>query len=263
MSAVEINPFKSLQENANSYFEKSKKARAKLKGLEKAMQELKAKAENAESAGEERQGPEKKRKREWFEKFRWFYTSKNSLLCIAGKDRQSNEQLVKKHMLPEDLYFHAEIQGAAHCIIKEGIAKAEEQDKKEAAGFAAVHSKAWSSGISAVDVYSVRPEQVSKQAQSGEALGSGAFMIYGEREWHRKTALEFAVGIDENGRIISGPLEAVKARAKAFERLEPGSIEKSEMAKKLKTAFEKKTGLKASLDELISAIPGSSALKKS
>ena len=114
---IEINPFKSLQENANSYFEKSKKAKSKLKGLEKAMQELEKKAGKTTGEKNEKKGLEKKRKKEWFEKFHWFFTAESNLLCIAGKDRQSNELLVKKQMQENDLYFHADIQGAAHCIL--------------------------------------------------------------------------------------------------------------------------------------------------
>lgn len=262
MPVTEINPFKSVQENANHYFEKSKKAKAKLKGLEKAMQELKEKAGKSIERAGPRAGPEKRRKKEWFEKFRWFFTSENRLLCIAGRDRQSNEQLVKKHLDSKDLYFHADIQGAAHCILKEGLEKSSEKDKEEAAEFAAALSKAWSAQLAGVDVYSVKAEQVSKQAQSGESLGSGAFMIYGEREWFRKARVGFAVGIEENGRVVSGPESAVKANAREFEPVEPSEDPKSTTAKKLKTVLEKKAEVKASLDEIIAALPGSARIRK-
>jgi len=257
---VEINPFKSVRENANAYFEKSKKAKAKLKGLEEARKRMQASLESRQ-AKKEAKVLERKRKKEWFEKFRWFYTSENSLLCIAGKDRQSNETIVKKQMDSKDLYFHADIQGASHCILKEGREKASAQDRREAAIFAAVFSKAWNSGIAGVDVYSVFPEQVSKQAQSGEALTTGAFMIYGKREWFKKTPLEFAIGIQEKGRIVSGPLEAVKKQAIAFAALEQEKEKKSETAKKLQRLFEKKTGVKAQLDEIASMLPGDCGIK--
>jgi len=258
---VEINPFKSLQENANSYFEKSKKAKSKLKGLQAAMQQMRAKIEKTSEQKKPQKSLERKRSKEWFEKFHWFYTSQNGLLCIAGRDKQSNELLVKKQMLESDLYFHADIQGASHCILKDARQKGGEIDKREAAVFAAVFSKAWQSKLAGIEVYSVLPEQVSKQAKSGEALGTGAFMIYGEREWFKKTPLEFAIGIQENSRIISGPLEAVKKQAKAFVIIEFGNEGKAVLAKKLQAIFEKKTGLKASLDELISMLPGEGKIK--
>lgn len=262
MTEIQISPFKSVQENANEYFTKAKKSKAKLKGLEIAMKEMQSKVQNAEKTGKKQaQGPERKRKREWFEKFRWFFTSQSSLLCIAGKDRQSNEILVKKQMQENDLYFHADIQGAAHCILKDGQLKAKEKDMKEAAKFAAVLSKAWSGQLAGVDVYSVKPEQVSKQAQTGESLGSGAFMIYGNREWFRKTPLEFAIGIEDSGRIVSGPSDAVKGKSKAFAIIEFGKDSKSDLAKKLKGLLGKKTGLNASLDELMAMLPGEGKIK--
>ena len=39
---------------------------------------------------------ERKKSREWFEKFHWFYTSEG-FLCIGGRDSTSNEIIIKKH----------------------------------------------------------------------------------------------------------------------------------------------------------------------
>lgn len=37
---------------------------------------------------------------------------------IAGRDAQQNELIVKRHFRKGDLYVHADIHGAATCIIK-------------------------------------------------------------------------------------------------------------------------------------------------
>lgn len=267
---VEIDLRKSLEENANAYFEKSKKARLKLKGLEKAVGEMQEKIKKMEVGRELKEENEikektegknliKKRSKEWFEKFHWFYTSEG-LLCIAGKDRQSNEQLVKKHLQEKDLYFHAEITGASHCVLKEGQ-NAGRESLKEAAQFAGVWSKAWQQGLQAIDVYSAKPRQVSKKAPSGESIATGAFMIYGKREWFKKTELEIAVGIDEKERVISGAKKAVENHSKVQAViLKPGSEGKSEIAKKLQKIFEKKLQ-SAELDEIIAVIPANSRIE--
>jgi predicted ribosome quality control (RQC) complex YloA/Tae2 family protein len=57
------------------------------------------------------------RKVHWFEKFNWFITS-DGYLCISGRDAQQNEALVKRYLRPGDVYVHADIPGAASCIIR-------------------------------------------------------------------------------------------------------------------------------------------------
>jgi predicted ribosome quality control (RQC) complex YloA/Tae2 family protein len=264
---VEIDLTKSLQENAARYFEKAKKARKKLKGAEKAVQDLEKKVKVAalKEKGLRGKAPEKKRKKAWYEQFHWFESS-DGFLVIGGRDAQSNEVVVKKYMDENDVYFHADIHGAPHCVIKIENGKPPEKTLKEAAVFAAVYSKAWKEKIASVDVYSVKPEQVSKKSPSGESLGKGAFMIYGQRQWFKKTPLRFAVGVQEKeGRFltVSGPLDAVKKQAKAWREILPGEKKKGEIAKVLKHYFEAKLPqAKIELDELLRLLPsGGSEIK--
>ena len=58
-----------------------------------------------------------------------------------------------------------------------------------AAQFAACFSKAWENGLSAVDVFAVGKEQISKSSQAG-SLGTGSFLISGEREWFKNVKLD-------------------------------------------------------------------------
>lgn len=60
---------------------------------------------------------QKLRKPFWFEKFLWFITS-DSYLVLAGRDSQQNEILFRRYLRPHDIYVHADIHGAATCIIK-------------------------------------------------------------------------------------------------------------------------------------------------
>ena len=257
---VEIDLKKSIEENASLYFERGKRAKQKLAGLEKAVEQISRQLEALEQKKSEKKtvAPIKKRKREWFERYHWFFTS-DGLLVIGGKDAKQNEEIVKKQMEPSDLYFHADVFGAPHCILKTKNNSAPEQSMKEAAVFAAVFSKAWDSNASMADVYSVLPEQVSKEAPSGESIGKGAFMIYGERKWFKRTALSFAIGVEKLGleaRIISCPESAVKKHALAFVLLKQGSDKKSDAAKKILNLLQKKVPpVRLDLDEVVQMLP--------
>lgn len=247
---------KTVQENATVFFERAKKAKKKLDGLSKAMVKMDGKIKSAALNEEHAKkiSIEKKRDKKWFEKFHWFYSS-DGFLVIAGRDAKSNEFLMKKHFEKGDRYFHADIHGAAHTVVKTEGQKASEQTLKEAAQFAAVFSKAWGAKYSGVDVYSAEFGQVTKQAPSGESIGTGAFMIYGKREWFRKTPLEFAIGATKDGAIVSGPVFAVKKQTDNFVEITPGEERKSEFAKKTKGFFEHKTKAKISLDEITQMLP--------
>ena len=266
---LELDLSKSLDENASSYFEKAKESRKKIAGLKKALSiaEQKQREQEANSALKEKQKiieKEKKlRKKKWFEHFRWFFTSDN-LLVVGGRDAKSNDEVVKKRMKKNDVYFHAEVFGAPHCFISapEELKGKEfappESSMREASEFAVTFSKAWEEGRSIADAYSVKPEQVSKSAKPGEFLGTGAFMIYGERNWFKKSTLNCAIGFFNRERILmSGPVSAVKKHCNFFVELKQGSVSKEQTAKHLKERFEKK-GLNFSVEDFVSLLPNGS-----
>ncbi|MFH0714135.1 MAG: NFACT RNA binding domain-containing protein, partial [Candidatus Diapherotrites archaeon] len=234
-------------------FEKAKKAKSKLKGLEFAMAQMKGKiAKSAVPSVEKKL--KVRRVKEWFEKFHWQYTS-GGFLVIGGRDAHSNEQVVKKYMDEKDVYFHAEIQGAPHCVLKTEGKIPNVKDLREAAEFAGIFSKAWGSGSAGVDVYSAAPSQVSKQAQSGESMGTGAFMIYGEREWYKRIPLQAGIGVDANGRVQCGSLDATKANCGKILEIVPGRESKSDATKKIRHVFVKYFQKDLELDEILSVLP--------
>ena len=183
-----VNLRLSIQDNANKYYERSKKAEKKLRGAEKTLEETKAKIEDAKRqvkvAKESQQPLVKRRKREWYEKFRWFRSS-DGFLVIGGRDATTNELIVKKRMEPNDIVFHAEIVGAPFVLIKTEGKTVPEQTINEAAQLAASYSRAWKEMISSVNVYWIHPSQVSKTPPSGQSLKKGAFMIRGNKNFVR------------------------------------------------------------------------------
>ena len=54
--------------------------------------------------------------RKWFEKYRHEEFEKS--LIIGGKDRKSNEELLKNRLKDEDLVFHTEMKGSPFFILK-------------------------------------------------------------------------------------------------------------------------------------------------
>lgn len=255
--SIELDIRKTAQENAAAYYEKAKRLREKAEGAEKAAKETVRKleelekeiAEEARRKGEEKARVKVRREKEWFERFRWFRTS-GERLCIAGRDARQNEQVVARHFEEGDLFFHAEIHGAPATVLKDG-GKAGEEEKKEVAQFAASYSSAWKLGTATVDVYAVGKSQVSKRAEAGEFAGKGAFIIRGEREWFRNTGLGLLIGVGGKG-VEAAPVVRGKGEmAKAVE-VKIGDLEKGEAAKRI----AKMLGEKASVDEILQALPG-------
>src|SRR5206468_3466056 len=91
-------------------------------------------------------------------------------------DAKTNDSLVRKHLKEGDRYAHADVHGAPSVVVKEG-SKAGEATLREACELALVYSKAWPAGLSSGSAFWVLPEQVSKQAESGEFLPRGGSVV--------------------------------------------------------------------------------------
>ncbi len=233
-----LNLRRTLFENAAEYYERGKKAKRKSAGALAALEESRKKLSAAERKIREAEAAKTKptevmkelvkrkvKRKEWYEKFRWF-TSSDGFLVVAGKDAVSNEVLVKKHAEAEEPVFHAEIAGAPFVVVKSEGKAPSEQVLGEAGKFAAAFSRAWRGGAGSADVYWVKPSQLSKSGPSGEYVAHGAFAVSGKRNWMRGVPLQLAVGVvgGENLRFVGGPVEAVKAKTKAYVTLVPGDM---------------------------------------
>ncbi len=240
----------SLFENANRYYEHGKRAKEKSQGALFALQDSKrklAKIERELAQAEELKSLKpaeimealSKRKvemenREWYEKFRWFITS-DGFLVVAGKDTVSNEVLVKKYATMEDAVFHAEITGSPFVVVKAEGKPISEQALREAGDFAASYSRAWRENLGTADVYWVKVDQLSKSGPSGESVPHGAFFVVGKRNWMRNVPLRVAVGIivGEETSFVGGPVEAVKAKTKAYVVILPGDTMGKDLLKQI------------------------------
>lgn len=251
---------KSVEQNAAAYFEKAKKHKKKIEGIKKTIAEhekklsQEQKKEVARQEKQQKQRAKKNRKKEWYEKFRWFVSS-NGFLVVGGRDATTNDILIKKHTEPSDVVFHTEAPGSPFVVVKNPDKKTiPKSTQQEAADFCASFGKAWKLGLSAVEVYAIAPDQVSKEAKSGEYLGKGAFMIYGKRTYFSG---KMNLGLCEyQGKVMVGPQEAVKKHADSFVLLTQGNKKLSEVAKKAQKKID------ADLDEIVRVLPQGVEIRK-
>ncbi len=243
---VELDIRRSAAENAGEFYERGKKLRAKALGAREAvLRTVRELRMLREKVPQELRKPVKRvrRKREWYEKFRWFFSS-DGILVLGGRDAITNEVLVKKHMERGDLFVHAEVHGAPAVLVKAGGKAVPERTIQEAFDFAVAYSRAWKQGVASARVYWVKPEQVSKRAESGEYLARGAFVIRGRRNYGVGST-KVAVGVvfqDDVPRVIGGPPEAIAARAEVMVVLVPGNVRSGELAKLLRSRLAEKLG---------------------
>ena len=96
---------------------------------------------------------------------------------LSGHDAQQNDQLVKRYMRKGDVYVHADLHGAASCIVRNrdasGVAPIPLKTLEEAGAATVCHSNAWKANI-VTSAWWVFKSQVSKTAPSGECVISSS-----------------------------------------------------------------------------------------
>lgn len=256
---ITINPKLSVEQNAQEYFEKAKKARKKLEGAKKALdislekleQERQKRVDKLDKIKERHaeQAARKRRRAEWYEKFRWFFSSEG-FLVIGGRDATTNEMVIKKHTDKEDIVFHTDMAGSPFFVVKtkSGSGSPGDATLQEVADATLCFSKAWKMGLGTTPAFWVRPDQVTKEAQSGEYIPKGAFMIRGKTNYMTPMP-SCAVGALEDGRIMCAPVSAVKANCSDYITLTQGRKKPSDIAKLVRKRFG------GELDEIIRVLP--------
>ncbi len=255
MTTLVLDLKKSIEENASDYFEKAKKIKKKLKGAEEALQqsinklkELEKKKEKL-SMEEEQKTKAKERKKEWYEKFRWFMSS-DGFLIIGGRDATSNEIVIKKHADTNDLVLHTDMTGSPFFVIKSADKKIPESTIKEAADATITFSRAFKLGIETTPTFTAKPEQLTKEAKPGEYVPKGGFITKGKLNYV-DNKINLAIGITKENAVMSGPVEAVKKNCEKYITLKQGDEKASSIAKKINY----KLGKGLDLDDIIRALP--------
>ncbi|MHA1214573.1 MAG: ribosome rescue protein RqcH [Candidatus Hodarchaeales archaeon] len=268
---IEVDFRKTASELANEFYEKAKKSSRKIEPAKNAMIQIEKKLESiSEDIFEQEESAKitlKRRKRKWYEKYHWAYSS-NGFLIIGGKDVSSNEELAKRRMDDSDLFFHADLKGAPYTILKTKSSENEltNEDIMAAAKLAACFSSAWKAGYGAIDVYYVKANNVSFSAPSGEYIPKGGIMVRGNRTYVKGVELSLAIGIEfdeSNAKVIYGTKEFIEKTSPVVIILKPGSEPKGKLAKKIQKiivdkldSVDDKVKAKAiDLNEFVHAIP--------
>ncbi|RZN34195.1 MAG: fibronectin-binding domain-containing protein [Methanosarcinales archaeon] len=236
---IALNIGKSVPQNAQAYYDKSKKLSLKRAGATRALEHtrelIEKEVKKAKSARESKIKPStlKRPKPRWYHRFRWFVSS-DGLLVVGGRDATSNEEIVKKYLEKRDVFVHTQAPGAPVTIIKvEGGGQVPEQTIAEAAQFAVSYSNIWKESQYTGDCYWVHPDQVSKTPEHGEFVAKGAFIIRGKRNYTKNVSIGVAIGITDGMELIGGPVSAVKKHAGYVIEIMPGRFNQNDLAKKI------------------------------
>ena len=239
---IELNaPLPSL---ASILFDESKKQKGAITSIEKLIEKTEDQLEKTIEKGEIAKGSvgfSDIRKKNWYERYRWFFTS-DGLLAVGGRDSSSNSALVRKHMESNDKIFHAEINGSPFFILKDTNEDLMPLSLEETAYATVCFSRAWQASAHGLNSFWVKPDQIKKAAPTGQSMGKGSFMIYGTRNFIKVASLKLAVGImkeDENFLLVSGPVEPIKKNCLCYVIIEPGGSPISDVAKKIRAEFNK------------------------
>ena len=277
-----------VHQNAQIYFESANKHKDKSKGGKAAMVETEELLTRAHKKETKRKASGqvarvKRTKRLWFENHRWTIIDGMHLM-VGGRDAKGNDSIVKKHLKADDRYVHADLHGAPSCAMKlqQGfiidpnppqnlpsgvpsfllsdnieVPNFSDEACEQAATMALCWSRGWSGGGGAGTAFWVKPGQVSKQAETGEYVARGAFVVRGQRNWYKDLQLKMGLGlICINGipLLLAGTTGQVSSLCDRWIELIPGRIKREQIASRLR----KSTGLM--IDDIVPIIPGLSEL---
>ncbi|MDP6235872.1 MAG: NFACT RNA binding domain-containing protein, partial [Candidatus Poseidoniaceae archaeon] len=277
-----------VHQNAQRHFEAARKQKDKTSGAVQALEDTviqlqRAMKKEAKQQASGKLSKVKRSKRLWFENHRWSMLSGGHLL-IGGKDAKGNDAIVKKHLSGADMYLHADLHGAPSCSLRATQGFAADQHKpahipedvpafrlvdklgderitdeklEEAATLALCWSRAWAGGGAHGTVYSVKPAQVSKTAQTGEFVGKGSFIVRGQRQWFKDLEVEMGIGIVAiNGvpLLMGGLPDTIRSLCQRFAILRPGLVKKEQLANRI----YKNTGLMT--DDVLAVLPGAAEI---
>ncbi|MEK9681976.1 MAG: ribosome rescue protein RqcH [Nitrosopumilus sp.] len=266
---IKIDTKAALQSIASSLFNEAKKQSGAIKSIEDIKAKTLKKLEKLQNKTESEKDSvlvSEIRKKNWYERYRWFNTS-DGFLVIGGRDAASNSAVVRKHLDKNDKIFHGDIFGSPFFIIKDAQ-NVPDTSMNEVAHATVCFSRAWREGMYGVSAFWVNPEQVKKSAPSGEFLPKGSFTIEGQRNFIKSGNLKLAVGIipQEDGYALTcGPPETIKKNSICYAIIEPQGIEMVDAAKKIRLEFSKiheEITKKISIDEFVRVMPaGKSQVK--
>ena len=259
---IEVNSNSPLQSIASVLFNEAKRKSGAIKSIEQIKNNTQKKLAKLQSTAKTEKDSvsfAEIRKKNWYERYRWFFTS-DGILAIGGRDAPSNSAVVRKHLGKNDKIFHADIFGSPFFILKDAE-NPPTASMNEVAQATVCFSRAWREGMYGVSAYWVEPEQVKKSAPSGQFLPKGSFSIEGQRNFVKISTLKLAVGIIPQGDdyvVTCGPPETIKKNSICYAIIEPHGADMVDSAKKIRLEFlklEEEITKKINIDDFVRALP--------
>ncbi|MFB5627706.1 MAG: ribosome rescue protein RqcH, partial [Nitrosarchaeum sp.] len=257
---IKVNSQSPLQSIASVLFNEAKRKSGAIKSIEQIKintQKKLSKLQNKAETEKESVSFAEIRKKNWYERYRWFFTS-DGILAIGGRDAPSNSAVVRKHLEKNDKIFHGDIFGSPFFILK-NAENPPTASLNEVAHATVCFSRAWREGMYGVSAFWVNPDQVRKSAPSGEFLPKGSFSIEGQRNFVKISTLKLAVGLMPQGDdyvVTCGPPETIKKNSICYAIIEPHGLEMVDAAKKVRFEFlkmEEEIVKKISVDDFVRA----------
>jgi len=259
---IKINLQSPLQSIASILFNEAKRKSGAIKSIEQIKINTQKKLTKLQNAAEKEKDSvsfAEIRKKNWYERYRWFFTS-DGILAIGGRDAPSNSAVVRKHLEKNDKIFHGDIFGSPFFILKDAE-NPPAASLNEVAHATVCFSRAWREGMYGVSAYWVNPEQVKKSAPSGQFLPKGSFTIEGQRNFVKISTLKLAVGLIPQGDdyvVTCGPPDTIKKNSICYVIIEPHGLEMVDAAKKIRLEFLKlkeEITKKINIDDFVRALP--------
>ena len=261
-SKIKIDTNSSLQALASVLFNEAKRQKAAIVSIERLQKKTEKDLEKLRKQVEVSKDSifvTEIKKKNWYERYRWFNTSDDTL-AIGGRDSSSNMAIIRKHLENSDRVFHADIFGSPFFILKAGK-ETTDSSLNEVAHATVCFSRAWREAMYGLKAFWVNPEQVKKGAPSGQFLSKGSFVIEGQRNYVRVATLKLGVGLlkqDDRYIVVCGPPTCIKKNCVCYSMIEPGGLEMTDAAKKIKIEFVNMKGdavKSISVDDFVRVLP--------
>ena len=267
---IKVNIDSSLHSIASVLFNEAKKQSGAIKSIQEIKEKTEKRLEKLRNKTELEKDSIKVseiRKKNWYERYRWFFTS-DGFLTIGGRDAASNSAVIRKQLDKNDIVFHGDIFGSPFFILKNAV-NVPDRTMTEIAQATVCFSRAWREGLYGVSAFWVNPDQIKKSAPSGEFLPKGSFTIEGQRNFIKSTTLKLAVGIipqEDDYVLTCGPLESIKKNSICYAIIEPHGLEMVDAAKKIRMEFSRKyekITKQITVDDFVRVLPaGKSQVKE-
>ena len=234
---IRVDLESSLPTIASKLFNESKKQKSAIGAIQKLIKKTEKELEKTIEEGENAKQVvtySEVRKKNWFERYRWFFTS-DGFLVVGGRDSSSNSAVIRKHLEKDDKVFHGEIYGSPFFLLKDG-GSSMSSSLNEVAHATVCFSRAWKESMYGTNAYWVNPDQVKKGAPSGQSMGKGSFLIEGQRNFVKISTLKLCVAIVEyegTHLLTCGP-PALKENCVSYVMIEPTGMEMVDVAKKIR-----------------------------